>query len=541
MLPARLKENSMQPRKLAVAVSVALSLMSASALSQQREGQGPLGTVKFATSCDPKVQPQFERAVAMLHSFYFGAAEKAFREVLAQDPSCTIATWGIASLLMSNPLAGQGAAPKRAEVAQAAIEQGRRTPPKTQRERDYIEAVAAYYQDFSSRSERSRQQSRSKAYEALAAKYPDDDEAQIFSALYIAGTQTQADQSYAAYLKAAAILEKQFVKYPEHPGVAHYLIHSYDAPPIADKGLNAARRYADIAPAAPHALHMPSHIFTRVGEWEASAATNLRSADAGRKGGSPNEAYHASDYAVYAFLQLARDGDAKRTMDEAFNITNSDTTAQGGLYARAAMPARYAVERGNWREAAQLEPTATKVFYTDAQTYFARALGAARSGDAEAAEKEASELARLQKGLQAAGDTYWATELEVQRLAVTGWIALVRGKGDDAVKFMRAAADLEDRNEKSIVTPGRILPARELLGDMLLELKQPAQALKEYETSHVREPNRYRGYAGAAHAAEAAGDRAKAAKYYAKLIELTKNADTQRPELAHARAYLAQR
>jgi tetratricopeptide (TPR) repeat protein len=286
---------------------------------------------------------------------------------------------------------------------------------------------------------------------------------------------------------------------------------------------------------------MPSHIFTRVGEWEASVATNLRSADVAKKGGEPNEAYHASDYAVYAFLQLARDGDAKRTMDEAFKVINYDPAARGGLYSRAAMPARYAVERGNWREAAQLQPTATKVLYTDAQTYFARALGAARSGDAAAAENEASELARLQKGLEAARDTYWATEVEVQRLTVAGWIALVRGEADEAVKLMRAAADLEDRNEKSIVTPGRILPARELLGDMLLELKQPAQALKEYESSHVREPNRFRGYAGAARAAEAAGERTKAANYYAKLIELARNGDTQRPELAHARAYLAQR
>src|SRR5215210_6025751 len=391
----------MQPRKLAVAVSLALSVICASALSQDHEGHGQLGSVKFATSCDAKVQPQFEIAVAMLHSFYYSAAEKAFRDVLARDPSCTIATWGVASILMSNPLAGQGASPKRAEVAQAAIAQGRRTPPKTQRERDYIEAVAEYYRDFSSRSERSRQESRSKAYEALAAKYPQDDEAQIFSALYIAGTQTQADQTYAAYLKAAAILEKQFVKYPDHPGVAHYLIHSYDAPPIAAKGLPAARRYAGIAPAAPHALHMPSHIFTRVGEWEASVATNLRSAEVARKGGEPNEAYHASDYAVYAFLQLARDADAKRTMDEAFKVTNYDAAARGGLYARAAMPARYAVERGNWREAAQLQPTTTKVPYTDAQTYFARALGAARSGDAAAAENEASELARIQKSLEA--------------------------------------------------------------------------------------------------------------------------------------------
>ena len=531
----------MMARKFLLGIATTLLLVSGTAQSHEDEGKDQLGRVKFANSCDPKAQPLFETGVAMLHSFWYSAAEKTFRDVLAQDPSCAIANWGIAAILMSNPLAGQGASPKGAAAAQAAIDQGRRVSPKTQRERDYIEAVAAYYQDFSTRSERSRQESRAKAFEALAARYPDDDEAQIFSALYIAGTQSQADQTYAAYLKAAAILEKMFVKYPDHPGVAHYLIHSYDAPPIAKQGLPAARRYASIAPAAPHALHMPSHIFTRVGAWEDSAATNLRSAEAAKKGGEPNEAYHASDYAVYAYLQLARDSDAKRTMEEVHKVTDFNPAIRTAPYAIAAMPARYAMERGAWREAMQLQFQPTKHAYTDAITHFARALGAARSGDAAAAEKDAAELARLHKALQDAKDNYWATEVEVQRLAIAGWIALAQGKEDDALKFMRAAADVEDKNEKSIVTPGRIVPARELLGEMLLELKQPAPALKEFEASQVREPNRFRGHYGAARAAEAAGDRSKAADYYAKLMELSKNGDTSRPELARARAYVAQR
>jgi tetratricopeptide (TPR) repeat protein len=531
----------MNARTQWVAVALALSVVSGAVYSHEDDGKGQLGRVKFANSCDQKVQPLLESGVAMLHSFWYSAAQKTFRDVLAQDPSCTVANWGIAAILMSNPLAGQGASAKNAAAAQAAIDQGRRVPPKTQRERDYIEAVAAYYQEFSTRSERSRQESRAKAFEQLAARYPDDDEAQIFSALYIAGTQSQADQTYAAYLKAAAILEKQFVKYPDHPGVAHYLIHSYDAPPIARQGLPAARRYASIAPAAPHALHMPSHIFTRVGAWEDSVATNRRSAEAAKNGGEPNEAYHATDYAVYALLQLARDNDAKRAMEEVLKITDFTPGVRAAPYAIAAMPARYAMERGAWREAMQLQPQSTRHSYTDAITYFARALGAARSGDVAAAEKDAAELARLHKALNDAKDNYWATEVEVQRLAIAGWIALAQGKPDDALKFMRAAADLEDRNEKSIVTPGRVLPARELLGDMLLELKQPAQALREFEASHVREPNRFRGYAGAARAAEAAGDRRKAAEYYGKLAELAKNADASRPELARARAYLAQR
>jgi tetratricopeptide (TPR) repeat protein len=532
----------MNIRKLLLSVAATLLLVSGFAQSHEDEGKGQLGRVKFTNSCEPKVQPLLETGVAMLHSFWYSAGEKTFRDVLKQDPSCTIANWGIAAILMSNPLAGVGASPKNAALAQEAIDQGRRVNPKTQRERDYIEAVAAYYQDFSTRSERSRQESRAKAFEALAARYPDDDEARIFSALYIAGTQLQADQSYAAYLKAAAILEKMFVRYPEHPGVAHYLIHSYDAPPIAQQGLPAARRYASIAPAAPHALHMPSHIFTRVGAWEDSAATNIRAAAVAIKGDEVNEGYHASDYTVYAYLQLARDNDAKRTMEEILKVTTDNPVlAFARIYATAAMPARYAMERGAWREAMQLQPQPTKILFPDAITYFARALGAARSGDIAAAQKEAEELARLHKELQDAKNNYWATEVEVQRLAVAGWIALAQGKTEDALKYMRGAADLEDKNEKHIVTPARIVPARELLGEMLLELKQPALALKEYEASHVREPNRFRGFYGAALAAEGAGDRRKAADYYARLIELTKKANSSRPELARARAYVAQR
>jgi tetratricopeptide (TPR) repeat protein len=512
--------------------------VASGAFAQQ---ESRLGKVNFPNSCSPQVQADFERGVAMLHSFWYSAAEKTFRDVLTQDPSCAIATWGIASILMSNPLAGAGASPKGAEQSQAAIEQGRRIGAKTQRERDYIEAVAAYYQDWSNRSERSRQETRAKAYEVLAARYPDDDEAQIFYAVYLAATQLQADQTYASYLKAAGILEKQFAKHPDHPGVAHYLIHSYDAPPIAEKGVPAARRYAGIAPAAPHALHMPSHIFTRVGAWEESAATNRRSAEVAVKGNEPDESYHARDYMVYAYLQLARDGDARRAMEEALQVTGTTPSRPTAPYAIAAMQARYAVERGAWREAMQLQPQKTKFPFTDAITYFARALGAARSGDAAAAEKDAAQLAVLHKVLYEAKNSYWANEVEVQRLAAAGWIALAQGKGDEALKLMRAAADTEDRSEKHIVTPGRIVPARELLGEMLLELKQPALALKEFEASQLREPNRFRGIYGAARAAEASGDGQKARDYFARLVALSKNADGARPELARAKAYLAQR
>jgi tetratricopeptide (TPR) repeat protein len=528
--------------RTAIAGIAALLMNSGSAMSQDQhaahEGHGKVGTVSFANSCAPAVQADFARGVAMLHSFWYTAGEATFRDVLAKDPGCAIASWGVASILMLNPLNGVGPPPKEAAKAQEAIALGRATPARTQRERDYLEAVAAYYQDWANRPERARQDARAKAYEALAARYPDDDEAQIFSALYIAGTQSQADQSYASYLKAAAILEKEFVKYPEHPGVAHYLIHVYDAPPIAAQGLDAARRYAGLAPDAPHALHMPSHIFTRVGAWEDSASTNRRSFEAAIKGNELPEAYHASDYRVYAYLQLARDAAALGAIEEAFKV-KANPSAPAASYASAAMPARYAVERGDWRGAMQLVPAAGGMPYTEALTWFARALGAARTGDVASAEQSAAELALRHKALVEVGNAYWAREVEIQLLAAAGWIAFAAKKPDDALKLMRDAADLEDKNEKHIVTPGRLLPARELLGDMLLEAGQPALALKEYEKSQEREPNRFRGYAGAARAAEAAGDRDKAAASYGKLLALAKDADSPRPELARAKAFAA--
>src|SRR5688572_5262297 len=325
-----------------------------------------LGKVDFPTSCSPAVQEQLQGAVAMLHSFYYSAAKRAFEDIAAQDNNCVVAAWGFASIVMNNPLAGTGASPKDAEAAQGAIDKGRAMGAKTQRERDYLEAVAAYYQDFGKRTERERQLARAKAYEALAAKYPDDDEAQIFYAVYLAGTQLQSDQTYAAWLKAAEILEVQFKKHPHHPGAAHYLIHSYDAPPIAQKGIPASRRYAEIAPDAPHALHMPSHIFTRVGEWTDSIATNLRSAASATNAKEPDQAAHALDYAAYAYLQLARDSEARKMTDEVLGYKGFNQNIFTGSYAAAAMPARYALERGDWKAAAQLEPRADKFVFTTA-------------------------------------------------------------------------------------------------------------------------------------------------------------------------------
>ena len=507
-----------------------LALFCAAAVPAQEKAPEKLGKVLFPTSCDAKVQPSFERAVALLHSFWWEEGEKAFREVLERDPSCAIATWGIASILIGNTF-GIGPSPKGAQKAKEAIEHGRVIGPKTERERFYIEAVAEYYDRFSDRSPGARMKLLASAFEIVAKRFPHDDEAQIFYAIYLTATQQPTDKSFSAALKAAQILEAQFVKNPEHPGVAHYLIHAYDYPPIADKGLKAAKRYAEIAPSAPHALHMPSHIFTRVGAWKESVATNGGSA-AIAKG---DDRLHAMDYMVYAYLQLARDKDAQNVVEEAPRVPGPLAT-RAGPYAMAAIPARYAIERSAWKEAMQLQPRSTRLLYNEAMTYFARALGAARSGDPVAAEKEIGELARIVAGLKAAKDDYWATEVEVQRLGAAAWTAYAKGSREEALTLMRSAADLEDKGEKSAVTPGRIIPARELLGEMLLEMNRPAEALQAFETSEKHDPNRFRGLYGAGKAAALAGDQTKAKTYYEKLLVLAKNADTERPELKEAKA-----
>ena len=513
-------------------------LMAGRPGSGQEHSAPHLGTVDFKNSCSPAAQVSLQRAVAMLHSFG-GEAERMFRDVLNQDPTCAVATWGIAAILMTNPLASIGPPPQLAQRAQAAIDQGRQMVAKTERERGYIDAVAAYYEDFANRPERARQMARARAFETLAARFPADDEAQIFSALYLAATQSLADQRYEAYRAAAKILEAQSAKHPDHPGVIHYLIHVYDAPLFARQGLPAARRYASVAPAAPHALHMPSHIFTRVGSWMESAETNERSAAAAKRDHDFAQQLHAMDYMVYAYLQLARDDDARRVVEEGAQITGFTTAIPAGPYAQAAMPARYAVERGDWPKAAMLDRRPSGLPFAVALTHFARALGAARSGDSASAAKDVEALARLRDALKAAMNEYWATEVEVSRLGAEAWTTWAQGRQDGALALMRNAANLEDGSEKHIVTPGRIAPARELLGEMLLASKRPAEALQAFEASQLREPDRFRGVYSAARAAAQSGDSAKAKHYFTRLVEIAGHGGA-RPELAEARAFLAE-
>jgi tetratricopeptide (TPR) repeat protein len=494
-----------------------------------------LGTVAFANSCAPAAQDSFQRGVALLHSFWFAEGDKAFREALDRDPGCAIATWGIATILVGNTFT-VGPSPADAQRAQEAIDRGRAIGAKTQRERDYIDAIADYYDHFAERSNGARMRSLSDAFETLAARYADDDETQIFDALYLTASQSLADKSYARALKAASILEPEFAKHPDHPGVAHYLIHSYDYSALAQKGIPAAMCYASIAPDAYHALHMPSHIFTRVGAWKESIDTNARSIAEAKAENVINSVLHAMDYTVYADLQLGRDADAEAVVKESVSWFKPDFVS---VYARAAIPARYTVERGQWAMAAALpDPVENKYAYTGAMTLFARGIGAARNGDPTAAETDVARLAAIAATLKAAKNDYWATEVDEQRLSVAAWVAFARGKRDDALGLMRSAADIEDASEKDPVSPGRILPARELLGDMLLESGHPQEALAAYESSLITDPKRLRSLDGAAQAALAAGNAIKARDYFSRQVEMA-DPNSVRPELIKAREYLA--
>ena len=526
---------------LSRAVLIAALVAAAPALAhddpKQQGGVAPekLGKVSFPTSCDPAVQPTFERGVALLHSFWFPEGLKAFNEVLKRDPSCSIAYWGIGVNRLLNPFGGQ-AAEAIALQGQEAVEKGLAMGAKTERERDYLTAINAFYG-----RDRAPFRERAVRYEAamekLAAKYPQDGEAAIFYALALNIASDPMDKTYARQLKAAGILEPVFVAQPEHPGAAHYLIHSYDYPPIAEKGLPAARRYSDIAPDAAHALHMPSHIFTRVGAWEDSLVTNKRSEQNALKNKAAQDLHHALDYQVYAALQLARDREALEAMTRMAALP-ANPDQRPSFYALAATPARYALERGDWKAATALELVPNAYVYTAAMTHFARGYGAARLGDTAMASREAEELARLKATLEEQKDKYWATEVEVQRLEVVAWSKLAAGERQAALETMIAAAKLEDTSEKAPVSPGRLIPARELLGEMLLQLGRPGEALKEFEASATRDPNRFRGFYGAALAAQRSGDAKKARAYFEKLAQLGAKGDA-RPELQQARTFLA--
>jgi hypothetical protein len=524
--------------------------------AHQHQGHSPeVGHVTFAVSCDPKTQQRFNTAVAWLHSFEYDRAEQEFAGLTASDPGCAMAYWGVAMSYYHPLWAPPG--PEDLKKGAAAAQKATSIFARTRRERDYIVSINVFYQDYDRLDYHSRAVAYEQAMERVYHRYPADKEAAVFYALSLNATAlatVPADKTYAKQKKAAAILNAVLREQPRHPGVAHYLIHSYDYPQLADLALPAARTYAGIAPDSAHALHMPSHIFTRLGLWQESIKSNLaaeasakRHASEARMTGAWDEQLHAMDYLMYAYLQGCQDLNARGVLDELNGITRTQPVNFKVAYAFAAVPARYALERRDWPAAAHLELRPAdfpwgEFPYGAAITHFARAIGAARSGDTATARESIDKLTAVKKTLAGSKENYdWSTQVEIQRLAAAAWLSRAEGNNAEAVRLMRSAADLEDSTEKNPVTPGPVLPARELLGDLLLEVGQPADALKAFETSLSNSPNRFNGLYGAARAAELSGNPQAAAKYYRQLVRQCGPADLARPELQKAKAYLESR
>jgi predicted Zn-dependent protease len=548
----------MKSSKLALGAILAASLWVVCAMAQeerhhQHEATEKLGRVNFSISCNTAARKRFNRAVAWLHSFEYEEAEKAFTSVTVADPRCGMGYWGMA---MSNyhPIWAPPTA-EELKKGQAAVEKAKSVGARTERERDFIAAIEVFYKDADKLDHRARAFAYFAAMERLYQRYPKDHEAAVFYALTLIAKGMMADdKSYTNEKKAAEILNRVLAAEPQHPGVAHYLIHSYDYPRLAHLALPAARSYAKIAPASAHAQHMPSHIFTRLGLWQEAIRSNL-DAEAAAKAyairnhltGAWDEQLHAMDYLAYAYLQGAEDEQARRVLDELNAIRRAEPENFKVAYAFTAIPARYALERRRWSEAAALTLRPSefpwhRFRWAEAHIHFARAIGAARSGDKASARQEIKKLAAIRQALvEVKGDYDWGRQVEIQLQAATAWLAQAEGKSEEALQLVRAAAELDDATDKHPVTPGTILPAREMLGELLLELGQPARALVEFETSLRNAPNRFNGLYGAARAAELAGDRKKAESYYAQLVKLCDRADGARPELERAKVFLTKK
>jgi len=527
---------------LQIALTFAVLALTCSAVSAQGER---LGEVNFPVSCNAEASKRFQRAAALYHSFDWPRVTKAFQAVLEADPQCGMAWWGIALATQDNPFVWPISA-KQLANGWAAIEKARAIGANTQRERDYIAALELFYKDGATVPHRQRALAYEKAMEKIAKAYSNDIEAQVLYALALSANFEPTDKKYTKQLMAAKLLEPVFKKYPHHPGAAHYLIHSYDYPPIAAKGLDAARRYATIAPSAPHALHMPSHIFTRVGYWKDSVESNRAAFNSTK---DLRTRLHALDYMTYAYLQMGQDSEARRALDEIVKIEKVPSENQAAAYALAAIPSRLTLERDRWAEAAalKLHPSDSAFKWNNfpnavAVMVFARGLGAARGGNVTAAKEELDRLnTRVKPAMIAAKQAYWADQADIQIKVIESWIAKAEGDNGRALELARAAAKHEDSTEKHVVSPGPIIPARELLGDLLMELGQPAAALKEYEASIAKEPNRFRGLYSAARAAEASGNMAKARAWYQKFAQLTAQADAGVVPVERAKMFLTRR
>ena len=492
-----------------------------------------LGKVSFPTSCNAAVQAEFETGVAMLHSYWFNYAGKTFRGVLEKDPTCAMAYWGIALDLLGNTLSSPPSAQAAREAWQL-LEKARGVSAKTERERLWLDAIRAYFRGYDTIPVEQRLVAYDKAMQQLAERFPQDFEAQVYYALTLQASAPKSDTTYANQYKSAAMLEKLYTEQPQHPGITHYLIHAYDFAPFADKGIPAARRYASIAPAVPHARHMPAHIYSMVGLWQDSITSNLSALEI------QPDYYHAADFTVYAHLQLAQDESAAKMIAKALATSERGDRppSMANFTAKAAMPARYVLERADWKAAAALPLTPTEYPQADSLTHFTRGLGLARLGDRAGAAREIDAMERLRAAMEKSADKYWADRTREQILAVSAWVALAEGAKDKGATLMRQAADSEDASIKHVAMENRLYPMRELLGELLLEAGRSTEALTEFTKALKQQPNRYRGLYGAARAAEASGDAASAKAFYAKVIELSKQAEGRRPELQRAQAFV---
>jgi hypothetical protein len=534
-----------------ILAAVLLVFIAARGMTQEHQiGNGrKLGEVQFATSCNESAQSDFNFAVALLHSFQFSRAIEDFNAVLQEDSTCAIAYWGIALSAWSNPFAPGQKDTSQLQLGQQSARRGKELGVKTERERSYLAAVDKLYGDYESTPQHARLLAYRDAMGEVAVKYPEDHEAQIFYALALVVAEDPGDKTYTDRFKAGKILEKLFAEEPTHPGLAHYIIHAYDVPGLCSQALVAARSYAEIAPDAPHALHMPSHTFARLGYWQESIDSNVAAAAAARRQGQTAEELHASDYAAFAYLQTAQDeaaarivntlpGTASRFDPKALLIGAGPPSA--GYFALAAIPARFALERQDWRQAEKLALRETPFPYTDAMTWFARGLGAARLRHTAAAKMAATALRQIQERLSEANERYWAQQVEIQATAVSAWSALAVGKNKEALRQMELAANMEGATEKSAVTPGPLSPARELLGEMLLKMNQPAKALVQFEAALQTEPRRFRSLYGAAQAAQLSGSRDLSQRYFGELLAVCAHSDQPgRPEIRQAREALA--
>jgi hypothetical protein len=538
-------------------IACMLSMMLSPACAQHDDthvhpGKPPevLGQVNFNVQCDAAAQKEFNRAMALFHSFWFEPAKQSFTQIFQKDPTCGMAHWGVALMSLGNPFAWP-ANPAAMKAAAAEASNAQSVSAKTQRERDYISALQLLFLNWETTEHRPRVVSFEKAMGEVAARYPEDDEAKILHALLLDATALAADKTYTNQLKAAAILEPLLARYPDHPGVAHYLIHTYDYTELAGKGLPAARLYANIAPSVPHALHMPSHIFSRVGSWKEMVEANRASYQAAKNELSEKtlrigtyDALHAMDYLVFGELQQGRDKAAKEVVNDVARIKTVNVENFVAAYALAAIPARYAVERNDWKGAASLQLSPSNLAWqkfpqAEAVLVSVRGLAAARTGAIPAARKDLVRLADLKEAMKTAKIGYWPGQTDFQMQAIEAWIALEEKHPERALQLMRSAAEMEEASDKHPVTPGSIVPMRELLAEMLLRLDQPALALTEFESSLTREPNRFRSIYGAAIAARAAKNSEAAKNYYRKLRSLTAEADTTRQEMKQGDAFLA--